>query len=120
MAFTQKRLAGALTSGATQLGDSAAQVYAPPSSPSTTTIIKQIILCNTSGATATASIYILPTGQTTVADAFALFKEVSLDAKETLILNTSIVLTHPAGDKLFMVASATSSITATVFGIEES
>jgi hypothetical protein len=118
MAFTQKRLAGALTSSATQLGDSAAQVYAPPSS--TTTIIKQIILCNTSGATATASIYILPTGQTTVADAFALFKEVSLDAKETLILNTSIVLTNSAGDKLFMVASATSSITATVFGIEES
>ena len=118
MAFTQKRLAGALTSGATQLTTGGTNIYTPTSG--VTAIVKQILLCNTTAtAGVTVSIYILPTGQTTVADAFAIFKDVSLDDKETLILNTSIVLTNSAGDKLHFLASANSSVTATVFGIEE-
>lgn len=118
MAFTQKRLAGALTSGATQLTTAGANVYTVPSN--TTTIVKQIILCNTTASNKTVSIYILPTSAS-VGDAFALFKDVSLDGKETLILNTSIVLNQATnGDRLHMLASANSSVTATVFGIEES
>jgi hypothetical protein len=117
MAFTQKRLAGALTSGAGQLTTAGTDVYTVPSAK--TTIVKQILLCNTSAAAATASIYILPTSAS-VGDAFAIFKEVSLDPKETLILNTSIVLNQATnGDKLHIKASANTSITATVFGIEE-
>jgi hypothetical protein len=117
MAFTQKRLAGALTSSATQLTTAGANIYTPTSG--VTAIVKQLLLCNTTTTAKTVSIYILPTSQTTVADAFAIFKDVSLDDKETLILNTSIVLTNSAGDKLHMLASANTSVTATVFGIEE-
>jgi hypothetical protein len=119
MAFTQKRLAGALNSSASQLVALGSNVYTPSNSPtSTTAIVKQILLCNTTASAKTVSIYILPTSAT-VGDSYALFKDVSLDAKETLILNTSIVLTGAAGDRLHMVASADTSITATVFGIEE-
>lgn len=120
MAFTQKRLAGALNSSATQLLQAGSNVYTPGSN--VTTIVKQIMLCNTTTTAKTVSIYILPTSVTSVADQYALFKDVSLDGKETLILNTSIILTKSTGveDKLHMVASADSSVTATVFGIEES
>lgn len=117
MAFTQKRLAGALTNSATQLTTLGTNIYTPTSG--VTAIVKQILLCNTTSTAKTVSIYILPTSQTTVADAFAIFKDVSLDGKETLILNTSLVLTNSAGDKLHMVASVDTSVTATVFGIEE-
>ena len=118
MAFTQKRLAGILNSSASQLLAAGSNVYTPGSGVST--IVKQILLCNTTASAKTVSIYILPTSVTSVADQYAMFKDVSLDAKETLILNTSIVLTNSAGDKLHMVASNDSSVTATVFGIEES
>lgn len=116
MAFTQKRLGGALTSGATQLTTAGVNIYTPTSN--VTAIVKQILLCNTTTTAKTVSIYILPTSAS-VGDAFAIFKDVSLDGKETLILNTSIVLTNSAGDRLHMLASANSSVTATVFGIEE-
>ena len=116
MAFTQKRLAGALTSGATQLTTAGTNIYTPTSG--VTAIVKQILLCNTTTTAKTVSIYILPTSAS-VGDAFAIFKDVSLDGKETLILNTSIVLTNSAGDRLHMLASVNTSVTATVFGIEE-
>jgi hypothetical protein len=116
MAFTQKRLAGALTSGATQLTTAGANIYTPTSG--VTAIVKQILLCNTTTTAKTVSIYILPTSAS-VGDAFAIFKDVSLDGKETLILNTSVVLTNSAGDRLHMLASVNTSVTATVFGIEE-
>ena len=116
MAFTQKRLAGALTSGATQLTTGGTNIYTPTSG--VTAIVKQILLCNTTTTAKTVSIYILPTSAS-VGDAFAIFKDVSLDGKETLILNTSVVLTNSAGDRLHMLASVDTSVTATVFGIEE-
>jgi len=116
MAFTQKRLATTWSSSATQLTQAGAVIYEVPLS--TTTIVKQILLCNTTSSAKTVSIYILPTGAS-VGDAFVIFKDVSLDGKETLILNTAIVLTRAAGDKIHMVASSDSSVTASVFGIEE-
>jgi hypothetical protein len=116
MAFTQKRLAGALTNSATQLTTAGTNIYTPTSG--VTAIVKQILLCNTTTTAKTVSIYILPTSAS-VGDAFAIFKDVSLDGKETLILNTSVVLTNSAGDRLHMLASVNTSVTATVFGIEE-
>lgn len=119
MAFTQKRLAGALTSGATQLSTTAAAVYTPGGS--ITAIIKQIILCNTSNSSSPkVGIYVLPGSETAIADKYALFKNVQLDPNETLILNLSVVLTNGNNDDLYMVCDTATCVTATVYGIEES
>lgn len=121
MAFTQKRLAGALTSGATQLSTTAAAVYTPGGSPSVTAIVKQIILCNTSNSSSPkVGIYVLPGSETTIANKYALFKNVQLDPNETLILNLSVVLTNGNNDDLYMVCDTATCVTATVYGIEES
>ena len=119
MAFTQKRLAGALTSGATQLSTTAAAVYTPLSG--ITAIVKQIILCNTSNSSSPkVGIYVLPSSETTIADKYALFKNVQLDPNETLILNLSVVLTNGNDDDLYMVCDTATCVTATVYGLEES
>lgn len=110
MAFTQKRLAGPAA-----MGTSATDIYTAPSSPATTTIIKQIMLCNTDASTArTATLHVAASGS--VAAGNTIFKAISLDPNETVILNLSLVLA--AGEKISGLAS-NAAVTITISGIEE-
>lgn len=107
MAFTQKRLVGpqAMTTSATNL-------YTAPAS--TTTIIKQIMLCNTHTATATATLHIATAGS--VAAANMIFKAISLDPSETVILNLSLVL---ATTNIISGLASNTGVTITINGVEE-
>ena len=107
MAFTQKRLAGPAA-----MATSAANIYTTPAS--TTTIVKQIMLCNTNAATQTATLYISPFGS--VSAAKTIFKAVSLDPNETVILNLSLVL---ATTEIISGLASSTDVTITISGIEE-
>jgi hypothetical protein len=107
MAFTQKRLAGPAAMAA-----SATNIYTTPSL--STTIVKQIMLCNTNAATQTATLHVADSGS--VAASNMIFKAISLDPSETVILNLSLVL--GSSEKISGLASST-SVTITISGIEE-
>jgi len=107
MAFTQKRLAGPQA-----MATSAGNIYTTPAS--TSTIVKQIMLCNTDSATQTATLYVAD--YTAAAAAKTIFKAISLDPSETTILNLSLVLA--TGEKISGLASNV-GVTITISGIEE-
>jgi len=107
MAFTQKRLVGPAA-----MATSATALYTAPGS--TTTIIKQIMLCNTDSAPQTATLHIAAAGS--VANANMIFKAISLDPSETVILNLSLVLA--TGNIISGLASHV-GVTITISGIEE-
>lgn len=109
MAFTQKRLVGPAA-----MATSATNLYTAPASPATTTIIKQIMLCNTDSAPQTATLHIAAAGS--VANANMIFKAISLDPSETVILNLSLVLA--TGNIISGLASHV-GVTITISGIEE-
>lgn len=110
MALTQKRLFGP-AAAVTSATDDATGRYIVPSS--TTTIVKQIILCNTAASSATVKVAV----GTTATAANRIISDLSLSANETVSFNASLVMT--AAEKLFFVASAT-TVTITVNGVEES
>jgi hypothetical protein len=107
MAFTQKRLAGPVA-----MATSAGNIYTTPAS--TSTIVKQIMLCNTDSATQTATLYVAD--YTAAAAAKTIFKAISLDPSETTILNLSLVLATT--EKISGFASNV-GVTITISGIEE-
>lgn len=107
MAFTQKRLAGPVA-----MATSAGNIYTAPAS--TSTIVKQIMLCNTDSLTQTATLYVAD--YTAAAAAKTIFKAISLDPSETTILNLSLVLA--TGEKISGLASNV-GVTITISGIEE-
>lgn len=110
MAFTQKRVYGPAAMATT-----AANIHTSPSSPTaTSTIIKQILLCNTTGAVQTATLYVAASNA--VSDAKTIFKAISLDPSETTILNLALVLA--AGEIISGFASDV-GVTITINGIEE-
>ena len=109
MAFTQKRVYGPAA-----MATSVANIHTSPSSPATATIIKQILLCNTTGAVQTATLYVAAFGAAT--DAKMIFKAISLDPSETTILNLALVLA--AGEIISGFASDV-GVTITINGIEE-
>lgn len=109
MAFTQKRLAGPAA-----MATSATDIYTTPSSPSTTTIVKQIMLCNTDTVARTATLHVAAAGSAAAGN--TIFKAISLDSNETAIFNLSLVLA--AGEKISGLATAT-TVTITISGIEE-
>jgi len=109
MAFTQKRLVGPAA-----MATSATNLYTAPTSPATTTIIKQIMLCNTHTATATATLHIATAGS--VAAANMIFKAISLDPSETVILNLSLVL---ATGNIISGLASNVGVTITINGVEE-
>jgi len=109
MAFTQKRLAGPQA-----MATSAVNIYTAPTSPATSAIVKQIMLCNTDSATQTATLYVAD--YTAAAAAKTIFKAISLDPSETTILNLSLVLA--TGEKISGLAS-NAGVTITISGIEE-
>ena len=111
MPLTQKRLVGP-AAFATSAGD----IYTTPYNVGyvTTTVIKEIILCNTSASAQTVTLYLKPYG-VTVASSHIFIKALTLAANETVTLSTSLVLTNnnnTAGDtysdKIRGLSSATS------------
>lgn len=110
MALIQKRLFGP-AAAVTSPTDTTSGRYLVPDG--TTTIIKQIIICNTAASTATVRAAI----GTTANAQNRIISDVSLLANETVTFNCSLILS--AGEKLYLVASAT-TVTFTVNGIEES
>ena len=109
MAMTQTKL-----HAPSQLGTSAATLYTVPGS--TTTILKQVALCNTASSARTVSIYLVPSGGSAGVTNAVLY-DVSVDAKSTTFVNLSAVMA--TGDILQGSASVASSVTIHSFGIQE-
>lgn len=109
MAMAQKRLGGPA-----QLGTSTATLYTVPSA--TTTIVKQILLTNTTGSAKTATIRIVPSGATEGSQ-HDILSAISMAANETVSFNCSVVMT--AGDKIAGLGSAATSVNYLISGVEE-
>ena len=107
MAFTQKRVYGPAA-----MATSAANIHTSPAL--TSTIIKQILLCNTTGLVQTATLYVAASGA--VSDAKTIFKAISLDPSETTILNLVLVL---AAGEIISGFASNAGVTITINGIEE-
>ena len=97
-----------------QLGNSVATHYTVPGS--TTTIVKQIALCNTSSNNRTVDIHLVPSGGT-AGVANAVVYNVVVDATSTTFVNLSAVL--DAGDFIAAKAQVASAVTMHSFGIQE-
>lgn len=118
MALTQKRLAGPA-----QLTASSAVYYTVP--VSTTTIVKQIILTNTTASAKTVTVRLKPLGVTEEAT-HDIVSAMSLAANETMSFNCSLVLNNNGStanatnsDQLTALCSSTTSVNITVVGVEE-
>ena len=109
MALTQKRLFGP-AAAVTTATDTAAGRYVVPSA--TTTIVKQIILCNTASSSATVQVAV----GTSATAANRILSDITIAANETVSFNCSLVLATT--EKLFYIASAV-TVTITVNGVEE-
>jgi hypothetical protein len=84
-----------------------------------TTIVKQIMVCNTdSSATITFSLCLLGSSDTLANEPNDLiFSAVALDPGETRLINLSLVMV--ASEKIYGKASTASKITITISGIVE-
>lgn len=109
MALTQKRLFGPAAAVLTPTDNNTGRYLVPSG---TTTIVKQIIACNTDPANAFLTVAI----GTTATAANRILSNLQVDANTTLSFNCSLVLT--AGEKLFIIANIT-NLTITVNGVEE-
>jgi len=96
---------------------SASAIYTVPSA--TTTIVKQIAICNTS--TSSAGVFrlaVLGVSDSTINEADCFMFDAAIAAKETIMINTSLVLN--ASEKLAVSStSGSASISIMVNGIEE-
>jgi len=108
MAITQKRLGGP-----SQLTASSATYYTVPSA--TTTIVKQILLTNTTGSSKTVTVRLYTTG--TENNTFDVLSEMPLAANETVAFNCSMVMAATETIKAF--CSSATSVNISIFGIEE-
>lgn len=118
MTFTQKRL-----SGPAQLTTSSAQQYIVPAN--TTTIVKQILITNTTASSKTVSIRLVPLN-VAESNTHEIFSNVTIAANETLSFGCSLVLINNGNtsnttnsDSIKALASANSAVNLTIFGIEE-
>ena len=102
--------------GPVAFATSAADIYqaANEAISTTTAVIKEIILCNTSGSAQTVTLYLKPKN-VTVASSHIFINSLSLAANETVTFSTSLVLTNNGSaasdvnsDKIRGLASATS------------
>lgn len=109
MAMTQTKLHDPV-----QLGNSVATHYTVPGS--TTTIVKQIALCNTSANNRTVDVHLVPSGGT-AGVANAVVYNVVVDATSTTFVNLSAVL--DTGDFIAAKAQVASAVTMHSFGIQE-
>jgi len=118
MALTQKRLAGPA-----QLTASSAVYYTVP--VSTTTIVKQIILTNTTASAKTVTVRLKPANVSEAAT-HDIISAMSLAANETMSFNCSLVLNNNGStanatnsDQLAALCSSATSVNITVVGVEE-
>jgi hypothetical protein len=119
MAVTQKRL-----SGPTQITTANTVVYTTPLS--TTTIVKQIIMTNTTATAKTVTVRLKPAG-VAEANTHDILSSFAISANETISFACSIVLTNngntanaTSSDQLISFASSNTAVNLTVVGIEES
>lgn len=110
MAFTEKRLAGpsALTA------NTETTVYTCPISPTTTTMLKQVVVTNIGSAT-TFDMSLVPSGNA-AGNSNRLFSALAIPAGETVILDLSQVMT--SGDFISVKSGAGSSVNVTLSGVE--
>lgn len=110
MALIQKRLAF------TPVDLTEEAIYTVPSA--TTTILKQILFCNTHNATVTVHVAVTGSSATSTTAANRIFNSFSVAANETTMVGMSFVMT--AGEKLWASASVDDVVNIAVAGIEES
>ena len=118
MTLTQKRL-----SGPSQITTVSAVQYTVPAN--TTTIVKQIIVTNTTASAKTVTIRLKPLN-IAEANTHDIFSNVSVNANETISFACSMVLINDGGaasnttsDQITALCSANSAINLTIFGVEE-
>ena len=92
----------------------AASLYSPGAS--TTAIIRRILVCNTTAAANTFSIYLDDDGST-YNDTTALYRDTAITANSTTEIKTFIAMDDSSGN-LAVQASANSTVTFTAFGGE--
>ena len=92
----------------------AVSVYSPPAS--TTTIIKTIVLANTSGADATYRLFCDDDG-TTYSEVTALAWDVLIPADTVIQIDASYNMNDSSGNFAYR-SSVASAITITLFGLE--
>ena len=109
MALQEKQLAQARPSGT-----SAVSIYSPASG--VTAIIKNITICNTTGANVTFCVFHHDTG-TTYDESTALYFEVTIDKRSTLSLTPFMAMNNDAGN-LAVKTSVGNALTFTVYGAE--
>jgi len=123
MPLTQKRLSGPDNFA---VADTAEDLYTVPRNTgyTTTTVIKEIILCNTAASAATVTLWLKPKNVAVATD-HVFINALTLAANETVTLSTSLVLTNSdntAGDtysdKIRGKASAT-TVNYMINGFEE-
>lgn len=119
MAVVQKRL-----SGPTRLTTISTVGYTVPAN--TTTIVKQIILTNTTSSVQGVTVRLKPLNISEV-NTHDILSNVVLNANETIAFNCSMVLTNNGGvasnttsDQITFFCSSNSAVNATIFGLEES
>jgi hypothetical protein len=118
MAINQKRLAGP-----TQLSTANTVQYTTPLS--TTSIVKQIVMCNTTASAKTVTIRLKPAGvaEANTQDFMSAF---NINANETVSFSCSIVLTNNGdtandtnSDQIVAFTSANSAVNIMIMGLEE-
>jgi hypothetical protein len=111
MAFQEKQLGQARPANTT-----AVSIYSPGAS--VTGIVKNIVVCNTSGASATMRLFLDDDG-TTYDETTALFWDVQLDADSSLQLDGHWGMNDSSGN-LAVRTDTNDALTFTVHGVEVS
>lgn len=86
----------------------------------TRTLIKSIIVCNTTGSATTYSIWLNPSG-TSTADAYAMIKIIPLAARasdQRIYPGDASIILEGSGASIIGTAGTASAVTITIFGIE--
>lgn len=96
-----------------QPSTAAATEYTVPAS--TTAIIKNIVLCNTTATAATVTLYMVTSGGTPGV-ANAIVYSYNVNPNDTIVIDGSFVM--GAGDFLAAVQATASAITVTVSGVQ--
>lgn len=119
MAISQKRLAGPI-----QISTVSSVAYTVPIN--TTTIVKQILITNTTSSARTATIRLKPLN-VSEANTHDILSNVTVNPNETVSFNCSMVLVNNGNtanntnsDQITFLCSANSALNVTIFGIEES
>ena len=110
MAFTEKRLSGPTV----LVADTETTLYTCPTSQTTTTMVKQIVVTNTGSAT-TFALSLVPVAGT-AGTANRLFNSLAIAANETVILDVSQVMT--SGDFISARSAVGATVNVTISGVE--